>query len=351
MVGRAFLKLFMITLFGFPILIIVGDLTEKLDSYLRLDLSTVEIVQAYLYQLPQFILWSFPMAALVAAVFTVNSMTQHREIVAMKAGGVSFHRLIAPLLALGAVLTLAALVATDLAPRGNRRASEIRKERTSNRGWRGDFVYEGEGGRTITASRLSIGEGRIHRIGFEKGDPLNDSTPVTHIVAEFADYIDGQGWTFRNGYLRHILPRGELSTFRFDSLRTRGFAERPLDLLERPAEPELMTHAQISRLVGIMQRSGGNPREFLVKREQRIALAVATLIVILFGAPLATTSERGGAAFGIGVSLGTTILYLVFFRLSGAVGEAGGLDPVLAAWLPNGIFLAVGVVLLRRVRT
>lgn len=87
------------------------------------------------------------------------------------------------------------------------------------------------------------------------------------------------------------------------------------------------------------------------KMEQRMAIPVASLVIILFGAPLATSSKRGGAAFGIGLSLATTILYLMLFRFSGALGYAGTLDPRLAAWVPNLVFLIAGLVLMKRVRT
>ena len=49
--------------------------------------------------------------------------------------------------------------------------------------------------------------------------------------------------------------------------------------------------------------------------------------------------------------MGSTILYLILFRLAGAAGTAGTASPLLAAWLPNGIFLVCGLILLKRVRT
>ena len=60
---------------------------------------------------------------------------------------------------------------------------------------------------------------------------------------------------------------------------------------------------------------------------------------------------RGGTAYGIGVSLGTTILYLLLFKVSGALGQAGTMAPLTAAWLPNVLFFGTALVLLRRVRT
>ncbi len=70
-----------------------------------------------------------------------------------------------------------------------------------------------------------------------------------------------------------------------------------------------------------------------------------------FGAPLATSSQRGGTAFGVGVSLGTTVIFLMLVQLTVAVGGKGIVNPELAAWLPGIVFLAVGAALLARVRT
>ena len=95
-----------------------------------------------------------------------------------------------------------------------------------------------------------------------------------------------------------------------------------------------MTDSEIDRMVANITRSGGDASTLLVEKAQRKAIAVATLVIILFGAPLATSSQRGGAAYGIGVALGSTILYLLLFRLAGAAGQSGALSPVLSAWLP-----------------
>ena len=112
-----------------------------------------------------------------------------------------------------------------------------------------------------------------------------------------------------------------------------------------------MTYREIDRRANMIQRTGGNADELLVDREQKLSIPVAVLVVILLGAPLATSSQRGGTAYGVGVSLGATILYLLLFKISGALGDAGTLTPLTAAWLPNGIFFLGGLVLLVRVRT
>ena len=112
-----------------------------------------------------------------------------------------------------------------------------------------------------------------------------------------------------------------------------------------------MTYQEMGRLADVMIRSGNQPHKLLVDRQEKLAIPVATLVIILFGAPLATSTKRGGTAYGIGVALISTILYMLLFRISGAFGETGTLEPMLAAWLPNFIFLGAGLFFLVRVRT
>ena len=66
---------------------------------------------------------------------------------------------------------------------------------------------------------------------------------------------------------------------------------------------------------------------------------------------MATSSKRGGTALGIGIALGIVLFYILMLKVSAAFGEIGTLSPLVAAWLPNVIFLGLATVLLIRVRT
>jgi lipopolysaccharide export system permease protein len=83
----------------------------------------------------------------------------------------------------------------------------------------------------------------------------------------------------------------------------------------------------------------------------KIAVPITCIVILLFGAPLATSTQRGGAAYGIGVSLITTIVFLMLVQLTKAVGGKGLLTPELAAWIPSIVFAALGGLLMLRVRT
>jgi len=341
-----FLRLFLVALLATPPLFVLADITENLDRYLDRGLTSAQVALAYLWMMPLYVQWSFPIAALIAAVFTVHSMTMHREVVAAKAGGISFHRLTLPVLGGGAVLTLVALGLSEAAPHAWRRANDILQNEPQRIG-RTDFVYQTEDGLAISARRLTVDERRMQGIVLVR----RDQTGVLHVDAQDAGWREGEGWTFYSGHVRMVEGPDTIRSYRFQRLRLAGLEESPDDLLEEPREDEEMTYEEISRLADIIQRSGGQPHKLLVKKEQKLAIPIATLIIILFGTPLATSSKRGGTAYGVGVSLGSTLLYLLLLKVSAGFGASGSIGPSWAAWLPNLLFLAVGLVLLARVRT
>ncbi len=349
LVAGTFLKLFGLVLAAAPPLFVLGDVTENLDRHLDRGVTGLEVTQAYLYQLPLFFQWSFPIAALVATVFTVHSMTSHREIVAAKAGGISFHRTVGPIFVVGLLLTLVALGLGEVVPRANRVASQILQNENPTRSWRSDFVYRSESGLTWQVSRLTAADGRMTGVVVERAPAIGE--PALHVLAESAYWREGVGWTLQEGYLRRLAPDGNEHTLEFDQLVMTDLVERPEELLEAPREADEMTYEEIERQASIIQRSGGDANRLLVKREEKIAIPVATLVIILFGAPLATSSKRGGTAFGIGISLGIVILYMMLFKVSGALGEAGAVSPLWAAWTPNVLFFVGAIFLLARVRT
>lgn len=350
LLARSFFKIFFAVALGSPILFVLADLTENLDGYLDQELTGFAITKAYFFTLPQFIQWAFPVAGLVAVVFTIQTMTLHREIVAAKAGGISFHRLILPLIGLGVFLTFVALGLSAVVPRANTIASEILQEQEFRTDYRGDFSYQAEGGRNFNVRNVNIAAGTLNEVVVQTVEP-GSNRPLDHMTSRIVHYDEAVGWTFSDGYYRVFLGDGEELAFEYETLQIRGFTERPEDFMEEPKDPEEMTYKEMGRLADIMMRSGNEPHKLLVDRQEKLAIPVATLVIILFGAPLATNTKRGGTAYGIGVALISTILYMLLFRISGAVGETGALEPMVAAWLPNFLFLGAGLIFLARVRT
>ena len=347
---RNFLRLFLLFIFGAPLLFILVDTTENLDRYLDQGLTLGDTVLSYVFEYPKFFFWSFPIASLLASVFTIHPMTAHREVMAAKAGGISFHRLAAPLVPLGLILTGVGLGLAELAPQATRIAGDLRGNRPIGQAWRSDFVYITDGGQSLSVRRLTVDDGRMIGVSLQEL-PRDRQSPVRHIRASSARFWENQGWLFRDGYSREVHPDETEVTVGFEVALIRTLTERPEDLLEMVRDEDEMTYAELRGFGDRLLRSGGDVRRTRTKMEQRLALPVATLVIILFAAPLATSFQRGGTAFGVGLSLATAIVYMVILRVSENLGYAGLLDPWIAAWLPNAFFVLLGLFLIRWVRT
>src|SRR5256885_9656937 len=89
-----FWKIFLGTALGFPILVVIIDLTDHLDKYLSRQIPRGDILLSYVYFLPESAFQVVPAAVLFATVFSIGALTRHAEITAAKASGISFFRLI-----------------------------------------------------------------------------------------------------------------------------------------------------------------------------------------------------------------------------------------------------------------
>lgn len=346
-----FSKIFATTMLGFPLLIIIFDLTDNLDTYLARELTTPQIALSYVYWLPDSIFLILPAAVLFATVFTIGALTRHSELTAAKASGISFFRVILPIVWGAIVATMLGLVLGELAPYSNRKRLELLEaQRYSSGSERYNFAYAAEQGRVYKISALSVPHQTIDQIQIERKG-AGPTYPSFVLTSPTATYEAPRGWVLRGGVL-HIIPDdGSAITFSFDSARARYFRERPAALTTSPKAPSEMRFAELGRFISAMQRSGADVNQLRVERMLKIAVPVTCVVILLFGAPLATSTQRGGAAYGIGVSLVTTIVFLMLIQLTKAVGGKGLLTPELAAWIPSIVFTAMGTVMLLRVRT
>jgi lipopolysaccharide export system permease protein len=347
-----FWKIFTMTALGFPLLIIIIDLTDNLDKYLNRQLPRAQIALSYLYFIPDSMFLVMPAAVLFATVFSIGALTRHSEITAAKASGISFYRLTLPIF-LGAIFAAGlAMALGELVPITNARRADLLEEKKFQPGSdRYNFVFAAERGRVYKISSLNAEKGRLEGIEIErKGKGLDYPTYV--LTADEGAYNARRGWALTKGAI-HVIPSDTLSdvTFAFDSLQDRGMREPPTELMVTPKAPQEMGYRALSRYIASLERSGGDANELRVERALKLAIPVTCIIIALFGAPLATSTQRGGAAYGIGISLATTVIFLMMIQLTKAVGGKGLIPPEAAAWMPNALFALIGAVMLARVRT
>ncbi len=348
----SWVRIFVLTALGFPLVSILINLTDTLNKLLDRGLTMREIVVSYVYSIPENVFLVMPAAVLFATVFTVGAMGRHSELTAAKAGGMSFHRLVAPILVAAVLATGLAFVVGEMAPGATARQAEIQKSKqTRSTRSRYNFVYRADAGWVYTVRSLDIGTRQLKQLLLERqGNGLQ--YPGLVITADSASWDDTtRHWRVTSGTSRIIAGSSKEAAFAFHTMRLRALTQSPADLLAEPKAPEEMRYAELGRYIDALKRSGNDANKLVVEQSLKLALPATCLIIALFGAPLAVQAPRAGAAIGVAISLGTTVIFLLMTQIMKAVGAGGLIDPTLAAWLPNMVFLLAGLVLLARVRT
>jgi lipopolysaccharide export system permease protein len=245
-----------------------------------------------------------------------------------------------------------AFLVGELAPGATARQLEIQKARQARpTRTRFNFVYRGDKGWVFTIRSLDVSNRQLKQLMFERQGP-GLSYPDLVLTADSASYDDKlKAWRLRNGASRVVVGPNRQATFTFRTMRLKALRQSPADLLAEPKAPDEMRYAELGRYIDALKRSGNDANKLLVDQALKLALPATCLIIALFGAPLAVTSPRAGAAVGVAISLGTTVIFLLFVQITKAIGAGGVINPIVAAWFPNVVFLFAGLVLLAKVRT
>ena len=347
-----FAKIFLVTALGFPVLLIVIDLTDHVQGYLDRQIPTADIALSYLYWIPDSMFMVLPAAVLFATVFSIGAFTRHSEVTAAKATGISFYRLVLPIF-IGSVLACGLdLGLGEIVPITNQRRSALLQEDKAQIGTnRYNFAFAGEYGRVYKAWELRTDSGRINQLQIERKG-AGPAYPTYLLSADKALYeARRQRWLLQNGNMHIVSDSAANLTISFAVARDAHFTERPTEMMAKARDPHDMRYEELTRFITALERSGGDANVLRVERALKIAIPVTCIIIALFGAPLATSTQRGGSAYGIAISLATTMIFLLMIQLTRAIGGKGVIPPDLAAWIPGAIFGLMGLVLLARVRT
>ncbi|MFL5538235.1 MAG: LptF/LptG family permease [Longimicrobiaceae bacterium] len=106
--------------------VLINTLARRLAELAGKGLPMRAIAEFFVYALPATVALTFPMAVLVAILYTFATFTAENEITAMKAGGLDLKRLLLPLLAVAGVITGVMVWFNDrVLPEANHRWSQL----------------------------------------------------------------------------------------------------------------------------------------------------------------------------------------------------------------------------------
>jgi len=350
---RLFLTIFILALFAFLLIFHIVDVIEKIDKFIRAKMSPAQVAGYYWFQLPFFIQIGIPMALLLAAVFTIGTMGKHNELAALKSAGISLYRMSVPLLTVGLLLSVAAFFFEDqVVIPFSRKRMEIEqnqfRQRHNLRRVITDVTFQDSPDVNIVIGKYTTDDQLAVNVTIQRSR--------NHILRERLDarkmiWLPQTGqWQLVDFKIRRFDEAGNESIQNVHSDSLLMLNVRPDDLIRSELNPETMRYTELRQFIERMVRSGNDPTRWRVNLYFKIAFPFTNFIVILFGVPLAAMKEKKGISFGAGMSLLVIFSYYGFIKFGQVLGYQKILNPLMAVWLGNLIFLLAGSQLLFRIR-
>lgn len=318
---------------------------EAITMAFEFGLNAIDLIVIILYQMPRLITYSFGLSALIIGSVITNSMSQNRELVALRAAGVGYGRVFRLLVFSGVIVTLGFIgINETLVPYCERQVDDFHyylQETKQPNIQPGTSYIEYAGNQPK----------RLIYVHTTDGDQFKDITLINYTdtggissisQAKTGAWLPGMGWRFYNGLLY---------TLNAQSLIEIGYDSQNINLIDfrkqaNQSVRELNSYALYQTLIKKNKIGKQTPQEW-VEFHLKFALPVSCLIFTLLGAALGVQPLRQRQANPLGACAVVIIGYYVILSIATSIAMNNTLSPALAAWLPNIVMGSLTVYILR----
>jgi lipopolysaccharide export system permease protein len=326
---------------------VVFDLTEKLDNFVEHNAPLKSIIfDYYLNFIPYYMNMFSPLFTFIAVIFITSKMATNTEIIAILSSGVSFRRLMVPyLLSALVIASISFTVGGFIIPHGNKimlgfedkYVHPIKQNNVRN------VQMEVEKGMIMYIERYEVTNNTGYHFSLEKFDGKKLTSRLT---AETITWDSAYTWKITN-YLKRD----------FNGMResiTKGMSKdtvikvQPEELFISSAEAPQLSNAQLGNYLRKQRKRGvGNIQGFEDEYYKRYSMPLAAFIMTLIGVSLSSRKVRGGMGLHLGVGLALSSIYILFSTMSTSFSVSGAMSAFSAVWLPNVVFILIGIYLYR----
>jgi len=349
---REIASLFLLGIMVFTLVLLMGRLIKLTDLVISRGVPLADVSRMIMYLMPSFLVFTIPMAFLLAVLLAFGRLSADNEITVMKAGGISLMQMMPPVVLCGlsaALLTLAA--STVGVPWGNSAfkslSFDVMKQNVAATVREKVFWDDIPG---IVMYIEHYDEERHALKGVIIHDGRDQKRPLTIFAA---DGVIG-GATAQHD-IRLALNNGSIHVAgKADEYRLIHFGEYIMTIggsgqgsgIGRNEQD--MTVAELLRQINSPATTKTVRLKTTSELHSRFAFPFASLVFAVVAVPLGMQNRRSGKSAGFATSIGILLAYYVVQSLLRTLADKGSLPPVLALWLPNLIFLGLGWYLLRQ---
>lgn len=178
-------------------------------------------------------------------------------------------------------------------------------------------------------------------------ESFEDKKLKSRLTATTAVYDTLYRWSVRNYMIRDF--KGMKEEIRSGTTLDTIIPIEPRDFLisendhEKMTTPELKAYIDRQKLRGV-----ANIKSFEIEYQRRFAMAGAAFILTLIGMSLSSRKVKSGMGINIGIGLVLSFSYILFSTVTSTFAVSGYTSPFVAMWIPNFIYLIIGLVLYKK---
>lgn len=340
-----YLSTFFFCLLLFTVIVVVVDISEKTDDFVKSNLDAWQIFKEYyLGFIPRFDAMLFPLFVFISVIFFTSKMAGRSEIIAILSSGVSFRRFMVPYMVSALFLSLLLWLGyRSMVPKANEKFGNFNK----------NYVDVNKGMHNKNTSYLQNLYFRLDPVtyvglrsydtisksgnGFFVDQFKNNKLKYNLRAANIMWDTGSKKWKLSNVLERHVDSLTERVVKNSNLLMNYNF--RPLDLRKDEYLKDQMPTRELDDFIKRekMRHSEGLS-DLLVERYNRDAIPVSVFILTIIGASLASRKLRGGSGAHLALGVIISVSYILFSRFSVVFATKGNFSPFMAAWLPNILF-------------
>ena len=343
-----------ITTFFIALLLIIGiviifDISEKIDNFVAKEAPLKAIVfDYYLNFIPYFMNMFSPLFVFITVIFFTSKMAADSEIIAILSCGISFHRMMVPYIFSATLIAIFSLCLNlFIIPDANKTRLEFENQyvKTRFKSVGRNVHYQISPGEFVFAESFSSWNNTAYRFTLEK---IVDNKLVSKISAESAVYNEEKDvWTLKKYFIRDY---NEDLTDRIRSGKqldtTLALSSKDFYLTEKTVET--LNYHELNNLIDTQRMRGdANVKFALIEKNTRFALPFSAFILTIMGVALSSKKRRAGIGWNIGIGIALAFTYILFLRFSQMFVHTDTLPPAIALWLPNLVFAVIAGFLYR----
>lgn len=326
-------------------LVFVVELFDRIDEIISNHAGLFAVVEYFLFQVPVVVFRLMPILAMLAAILAISSLSRESEVVAMRAVGISLYRTVWPILQAGLALALLLFLFGEMViPQLHHQADLIKETRIRNHEANEELStsniwLRAEGGRIYSARRYLPETATLTGVtwfDFDATFRVVSRTDVQRMVWE-----EGR-WRLEGVVERHFLSNGEMDVRHITTV-TRTLPEGLKAFRRVKKRPGDMNLVELRRYIRRTAAEGGDVVKLRADLHAKLAQPFSAAILTLLAIPFSIHRPRsGGAGRSMALGLALALAYWFLLQVGLSLGHAGKLPPMVAAWIANLFFAALG---------